>query len=238
MDAIEIIEYEGYNIKIIPDDSPFSPREWDNVGTMVCWHRNYNLGDEHSYSYPHSFVVDMWHEYGTDEEIREIVVSEFSKLPLSDCKYLLYRYSGDLRCMFVDEGFEHPSKHFPDAVEVIPVFMYEHSGIILNTSGFSCPWDSGHVGYIYTTHKFIKKAWGELTEENIEKARKCMIGEVATYSDYVSGNVYGFVVETEEGDFIDSCWGFYGDDYDHMVGEAKSVIDYEIQEQDNYLSML
>jgi len=27
-------------------DEMWNPREWDNLGTMVCWHRRYILGDE------------------------------------------------------------------------------------------------------------------------------------------------------------------------------------------------
>jgi hypothetical protein len=34
-------------LKIYQDMSPESPREWDNIGTMVCVHRRYNLGDKH-----------------------------------------------------------------------------------------------------------------------------------------------------------------------------------------------
>ena len=33
----------------------------------------------------------------------------------------------------------------------LPVFMYDHSGITINTTGFSCRWDSGQVGIIYMT---------------------------------------------------------------------------------------
>ena len=33
-------------IKIYTDDCPESPRDWDNLGTMVCFHRNYIIGDE------------------------------------------------------------------------------------------------------------------------------------------------------------------------------------------------
>ena len=46
MKTIETIEYKGYNIKIYPDEDPESPREWDNLGTMLCKHRGYKLGDE------------------------------------------------------------------------------------------------------------------------------------------------------------------------------------------------
>ena len=33
-------------LKIIQDHDPESPREWDNMGTMFCQHRNYCLGDK------------------------------------------------------------------------------------------------------------------------------------------------------------------------------------------------
>lgn len=44
----ESIEYKGYQIKISQDDSPLNPREdWDcNLGTIVCFHRRYDLGDK------------------------------------------------------------------------------------------------------------------------------------------------------------------------------------------------
>jgi len=31
----------------------------------------------------------------------------------------------------------------------LPIFKYQHSGVRYNTTGFSCPWDSGKFGYIY-----------------------------------------------------------------------------------------
>lgn len=34
-----------YRLKIVQDDDPWSPREWDNLGTMAFFHKRYNLGD-------------------------------------------------------------------------------------------------------------------------------------------------------------------------------------------------
>lgn len=42
--------YKGHNIKIEADESPENPRDWDNLGSMYCLHRNYNLGDKHNFS--------------------------------------------------------------------------------------------------------------------------------------------------------------------------------------------
>ena len=39
----------------------------------------------------------------------------------------------------------------------LPVYLYDHSGLVLQTTPFSCPWDSGHVGIIYTTLEECRK---------------------------------------------------------------------------------
>ena len=42
---------DGYTMKyLIYDDNPDSPRNWDNLGTMVCFHNRYNLGDKHDHT--------------------------------------------------------------------------------------------------------------------------------------------------------------------------------------------
>ena len=38
-----------YLLVVQQDDSPFNPREDDNFGKMVCFHRQYSLGDHHNY---------------------------------------------------------------------------------------------------------------------------------------------------------------------------------------------
>lgn len=43
------MDYQGYQIEIEQDDDPESPREWDNLGVMVCFHGRYRLGDAHDY---------------------------------------------------------------------------------------------------------------------------------------------------------------------------------------------
>lgn len=46
--AIREIPYRGSKILIYQDENPQNPRtEWDQLGTMVCFHRRYGLGDKH-----------------------------------------------------------------------------------------------------------------------------------------------------------------------------------------------
>jgi hypothetical protein len=99
------------------------------------------------------------------------------------------------------------------AVVCMPIYMYDHSGITINTTGFACPWDSGQVGFIYVTDDKMKKEYGEnYTKEQVEEARKVLLSEVLTMDQYIRGDVYGFNL-VKDGEVIDSCSGFYGDDF-------------------------
>ena len=49
----------GYTLKIVHDDDGGNPRDWDNLGTMLCWHRQYNLGDKNNYSDHRDFLADL-----------------------------------------------------------------------------------------------------------------------------------------------------------------------------------
>jgi hypothetical protein len=107
-------------------------------------------------------------------------------------------------------------------VAYLPVYVYDHSGARMNTTGFSCPWDSGQIGWIIAFKDTIKSlfpSWKISTQKRRESILEWLRGEVETYSAYMSGEVYGFQItenadpdDPERGDIIDSCWGYYGDD--------------------------
>lgn len=108
---------------------------------------------------------------------------------------------------------------------VIPVYMYDHSGITINTTGFSCPWDSGQVGVMYCTKKKAVHEFGNklCTKKVIYSAIKCMVGEVKSIDDCLTGNVWGYRVLDANGDTLDSCWGFVGDEkYCREEGESSA----------------
>lgn len=50
MEIYEKITVDKYTAIIEFDDCPESPREWCNLGSMVCFHNRYNLGDKHNYT--------------------------------------------------------------------------------------------------------------------------------------------------------------------------------------------
>ena len=107
-------------------------------------------------------------------------------------------------------------------VVAVPVYLYEHSGIVLDTKPFSCPFDSGQLGYIYYPKDVIRKVygWERLSQKRIAELEKYLKGEVEEWSQYVSGEVYWFRVEDEEGEVLDSCGGIY--DIEDYLDEVKS----------------
>jgi hypothetical protein len=95
---------------------------------------------------------------------------------------------------------------------VLPLYLYDHSGITISTSPFSCPWDSGQVGFIYVTADRIRKEYSakRISKKTRELATSCLEQEVKTYDEYLTGQVYGYIVEDADGKELDSCWGHYG----------------------------
>lgn len=180
--------YKGYEIEIEQDDCPESPREWDNLGTMICFHSRYMLGDRHVYDIPKTFE------------------NHFLKLN-------------------------------KDKIIVLPLYLYDHSGLTMNTTGFSCPRDSGQVGWIYVTYEKIRSEYSikRVTKKWIEKITQYLINEVKIYDDYLRGDVYRYSIDGE-----DYMSGYYG--YDHeesgLLSRARSDIDYIIEQERKEKQML
>ena len=54
--------------------------------------------------------------------------------------------------------------------------------------------------------------------------------EMKIYNQYVTGEVFGYMIEGGDGYCDDSCWGFYGtDEIPRMIEEAKSEIDHALE---------
>ena len=117
------------------------------------------------------------------------------------------------------------------ALAILPVYMYDHSGQTINTTGYSCRWDSGQIGFVFVNKKCLNE-WGYRSVRGYEKGsgqtiQQAMIDNVKLYDNYITGEVYGFYV-TKDGEDVDSCWGYYGaEGHEDMIAEVKSVIDHE-----------
>ena len=172
-------EHEGVEVQIHYDHDPAStPRDWDNLGIMYCWHPNYDFGDEQFTRSDHESIEAVY------RYVRE------------DCKAI---------------------------GPVFPLFIIDHSGVSMRTGkaieaklsdadvearnrfiGDDAGWDTSWVGFIYTT-----KQRQDLIGTPDELLGECLEGEIETYDQFLTGDVYGYIVG-EQTPFEDSCWGYYG----------------------------
>lgn len=257
---VDTIEYKGCRIRLEADEDPESPREGCNVGTMVCWHRRYTLGDEQPREQPSEWAAGMVlqkrvteaAEARKEEVLRELredysgAEDEFLSLGSSRGDAI---YSPEKRptaeslrlALAWAEGLEEAQEAYDDfdrdemtdeeiwsALEkdyvILPLYLYDHSGISMSTSDPGCRWDSGRVGYIYVSLEDAKKGWISVTPESWDSmvpskkwtgspwgkdpvepeevqitlrqwAEDALRGEVETYTAFLEGRVVGYVTE-------------------------------------------
>ena len=202
-------------VRILTDTNPMDPRQGFDAGRMVCWHRRYNLGDEHNYDCD-DFMRELAFEADSDCE------DEVDRLE-NEVWNELYNETGSQydATQAVNETINGLIESAVRAGYVIlPIYLYDHSGVTISTGPWQCIFDSGQVGYIICDNETIDREFNG----DRQLAQKCLKAEVSTYDDYLTGNVYGFIVEeTDETDEdgepvwddaeeLDSCWGFFGSD--------------------------
>lgn len=171
---METLQLGKLKIKIQQDNFPLNPREeFENVGTIACWHQRYSLGDVQPRVSPDEYLVELMQQ------------REWS---------LHRKYVPD------DVEPEHVKAYINKHYFILPVYIYDHGCAILNTKSFSCPWDSGQLGFIYAGRD----------SEGYTDMLAGLEAEVRTYGQYLNGEVYGFEIIDESGDIVDGCWGFYG----------------------------
>ena len=235
-------DYKGYTIKIVQDDDPANPiKEFDTLGTMACWHRKYDLGHEQITDID-EFLLGLAREVDPDIDDKILYWEDgpgWTRLVNQEhiaCNHKkdeLSAYTGasnrcdrvkrDLVWRIIDKNYIYLS-----------LYLYDHSGITMSTSSFSCPWDSGQVGYIYISKADARKefSWKKLTKKRVEEVEKCLKSVVETYDMWLTGDVWGYEIygPDDDEDFPqDSCWGFYG--YDYCLQEAKDYVNYVASEE-------
>jgi hypothetical protein len=171
-----------FELEVVQDTDPESPRDWDNLGTMVCFHKRYELGDKTDY---------RTEDYDSWEELKEGIIK--------------------------NEG----------EVVILPLYLYDHSGITISTSPFSCKFDSGRIGFIFVSKYKIKKEGIDET-----KVEQYLIDEVKTYDQYLTGDVWGYnvyeITTCDKGhkhkELVESCYGYYG--HDECESEGQSLLEH------------
>lgn len=139
-------------------------------------------------------------------------------------------------------GWDEMQSHIrEDSVVVLPVYMYDHSGITISTSPFSCPWDSGQIGFIFARRADVLKEFNRkrVSKKLLAEVTKMLQSEVKEYDSFLRGEVYGYRIfpvnpefpddpdEIDRASELESCWGYIGE-YDAKNGVldiAKNLVD-------------
>lgn len=218
-DKFAITTTDGRILRLVIEQDQFSedPRSWDNLGTMLCCHRDYNLGDCNTNRETELQLAEICRKYGkSDEEIDEMAFAE-------EVQFILEQ----------------------DDVCGLPLWLYDHSGISISTSR-QCSWDSSFVGLIFVEKDSYLAQMG-LKEDIYWKVRaeKTLESEIEIYNDFLEGNVCQWVLYEptiiirqsmdgkelsrtidEEGEIADSMGGFYNP----TLGYLEEYFDFEIAE--------
>ena len=189
MNAYETFEVGDLTVKVVHDDDPIdSPRDWENVTEMVCWHRRYDLGD---------------------------------RQPDSDEQEALER--GGIRLL------ERYLRLTRGVIAFRTLGLYDHSGISMYLDGGphwsdSAGWDSGTVGFIYVTREIAEREGPHCDGPNdlAAWAEQAIRSDVEIYDQYLTGDIWGYIVEDADGEHLDSCWGYYGTDEAEKEGKSQA----------------
>jgi len=122
------------------------------------------------------------------------------------------------------EDFEQWVKEQHGKILIMPLYLYNHSGISLSveyTYPYNDRWGAGQIGYAYATYQEIRENYliKRITKKTIKKAIELIKAEIEAYNQYLSGNVYQAEIYTVEKcdkghthiDIEDSISSIYGD---------------------------
>lgn len=156
-----------FKIEIWEDENCPNPRENDNLATIACFHRRYDIGDKHPYS------------------IEEIAEAE--RTGFLDGKKIIH----------------------------LPVYGYDHGGMVLDTKAFSCPWDSGKLGIVFVTEERAREelGWDRLNAARRERIAITLGMEVRELSKWMQGDTWGYTVTNTDTGEEEECGGYIGRDY-------------------------
>ncbi len=244
---IERFEVSRCTVRIMLDPDPQNPRlEFDHVGTMACWHGRYNLGDKpYQKDDPEKYLEGL----ATSEYWREC-----ERLDVRLDAITSYFDYSDRRSGAENAVEARKQKLLAENLDAnyvrLPLGLYDHSGISIYVGGRhpmdGAGWDSGRVGFIYCSLEKAQqefgieaekaKGWDGLAAYRTSQDDKkpctlreavtlCLQSEVEEYDQYLTGMVYGYLVEAEDGE-EDSCYGFFGE-IEYVRGEARSSAEWQ-----------
>lgn len=233
-EAEQTIPNTVFRVEIWQDEMASNPLEDEEAFILACKHRNYVLGQDTGLSQLDQYLDDLrskafkkrypYTNFVDDETVPCPHCNQVDS-PDNGCNecndgYIdnpFYIYSGLQEVERITQALEMPLD-FDDSV-ILPLYLFDHSGLSISTTPFSCRWDSGAVGWAFIT----KESYLELGFETWDKtqAQTLLIQTVTVYDSYLKGENYGFSIYNEDAeDALDACSGYHGDHHKSGLFEA------------------
>lgn len=183
MDPYETHTKNGFKIHVVYDESPddlANPRQNDgDLGVFLACNHRRYILGDA----PHADKID---EYNVAERA--------------------FNHFAERRQL---DAFPRWAKIFLGATAVLPVWLYDHSGLSVRAGrDFSDSpygrWDSGLLGFIFDTPR-TREDTGFTGD-----VAKGLSDEVDLYNLFLTEQVFGYEIFDVNEDYIDSCYGFLG----------------------------
>lgn len=190
---------------IIKQDDWFNPREDSNLWNMLYSHRNYILWDQ--------ILDNYWNSL--EEDFAIFINNKFNILE-RESYYSL-----------TDKEIDKIYKWIDKNIIYLPLYLYDHSWITINTTWFSCRWDSWQVWYIYVHRDDILEEFNnnKLFKKIKDKTYSLLKNEVKVFDKYLQWDFYYYKIESRN--IVIKDWkNFYSDwEYEDSCSWLFELID-------------
>lgn len=117
---------------------------------------------------------------------------------------------------------------------ILPVSVYDHSGVSIYIGSPCDRWDSGQIGWYIVSKEKIKQEFNvkRISAKLKSRVIEYLENEVETFNKWVNNEVYSFTLY-HNGEEEDSCGGFYDIDdiYGYLPSEYTNAFTVEEMKQ-------
>lgn len=188
---VETWNEKGYKVTIDLEEELSEycdPRNNDNMGKMICFHKNYILGDKHEYSVPNShkeFMETLEKDFGKGFIYLPLYLYDHSGISMSTARNYPFNCpwdSGQVGVIVMslsDVAKEYPDGPFEEAIQqaykCLEWEVKEYNRFL-----------TGEVyGYVITHEdRLIETCWGFLGYDNVKEEVKGIMASLTDLTQY------------------------------------------------------
>jgi len=212
MTNYETLQHRDFEIQICYHHDAMNPfDDWDGLPSIQA------NGGRHNF------------EYSSGEDIADYIESKIS--------YWQVIHHQKALCEILDIPHEDLAGYTAD--EKVDEIYSDISSSNMSQLAQLC--EMFNIPHVHETQSYSRSNWADVlvvvTDTNIKewgihpkKAHENAESAARLFENWASGEVFGYVVEDKDGEELDSCWGFYGNEHEKsgLMEYATNAIDCHI----------